>query len=111
MYVAQGTDIPDDVCVIPIEQKVHARALKKIAEWKNEGVNPLETLNVALDMTDSHPDLTEYDVILESAPLSKSYVPTTEQKVVHYPHSPHVGYMTYIGIESVLSTIPGSGLQ
>jgi len=62
MYVAQGTDIPDDVCVIPIEQKKYARALKRLAEWKM-GVNPLETLNVAYDMTDSHPDLTEYDVI------------------------------------------------
>jgi glycosyltransferase involved in cell wall biosynthesis len=89
MYVAQGTDIPDDVCVIPIEQKKYTQGLsKRLLEWKNEGVNPRETLNGALDMTDSHPDLTEYDVILESAPLSKSYVPTTEQKVVHYPHSP-----------------------
>jgi len=27
-------------------------------------------------------------VILESAPLSKSYVPEVDQRIVHYPHSP-----------------------
>lgn len=89
MYISSGTEIPDDVEVVPIRQGKYTRGLsKELLEWKNEGINPFETLNVALDMTDAHPDLDRYDVILESAPLSKSYVPTTEQKIIHYPHSP-----------------------
>jgi glycosyltransferase involved in cell wall biosynthesis len=89
MYVASGTDIPSDVSVVPIRQQKYVDgATSRFLEWKNEGLNPFETLNVALDMTDAHPDLSAYDVVLESAPLSKSYVPTTDQTVVHYPHSP-----------------------
>lgn len=89
MYVSSGTNFPGDVDVIPIRQAKYARGLSRhILEWKNEGMNPLETLNVALDMTDAHPDLQEYDVILESAPLSKHYVPGVDQTVIHYPHSP-----------------------
>ncbi|MFD1562996.1 glycosyltransferase [Haloarchaeobius amylolyticus] len=88
-YVAAGTDIPDDVTVIPFRQeKYTSLPWQPFLEWKNEGMNPLETLNVALDMTDAHPDLVGYDVILESAPLSKSYVPAVGQRIVHYPHSP-----------------------
>lgn len=89
MYIYRETDIPDDINIISINQKKYTKGIsKKFLEWKNEGVNPLETLSVALDMTDAHPDLVEYDIILESAPLSKSYVPTTDQRVIHYPHSP-----------------------
>ncbi|MFC4356337.1 glycosyltransferase [Halobium salinum] len=89
MYVARGTDIPSDVRVIPIRQSKYVTGpTSALLEWKNEGMNPLETLNVALDMTDAHPALSDYDVIFESAPLSKSYVPEVDQKVVHYPHSP-----------------------
>lgn len=89
MYVSSGTEIPDDVEVVPIRQDKYAGGVSKhVLEWKNEGMNPLETLSVALDMTDAHPDLREYDVILESAPLSKHYVPDVDQTVLHYPHSP-----------------------
>ncbi|QLG48851.1 glycosyltransferase [Natrinema halophilum] len=88
-YVAGGTDIPADVDVIPFQQsKYTSLPWRPLLEWKNEGMNPLETLNVALDITDAHPDLALYDVILESAPLSKYYVPQVGQRVVHYPHSP-----------------------
>ncbi|MFC6718633.1 glycosyltransferase [Natrialbaceae archaeon GCM10025810] len=88
-YVAEGTDLPSDVDVIPIRQsKYTSLPFGPALEWKNEGMNPLETLNVSLDLTDAHEDLAEYDVILESAPLSKSYVPTVDQRIVHYPHSP-----------------------
>jgi glycosyltransferase involved in cell wall biosynthesis len=88
-YVAEGTAIPDDVDVIPFRQsKYTSLPWRPFLEWKNEGMNPLETLNVALDMTDAHEDLTAYDVILESAPLSKYYVPEVGQRIVHYPHSP-----------------------
>ncbi|WP_211290214.1 glycosyltransferase [Natrinema ejinorense] len=88
-YVAEGTAIPDDVAVIPFQQsKYTSLPWRPLLEWKNEGMNPLETLHVALDMTDAHEALTEYDVILESAPLSKSYVPAVDQRIVHYPHSP-----------------------
>ncbi|UPV74291.1 glycosyltransferase [Halorussus limi] len=89
MYVSAGTNLPNDVEVIPIRQNKYARGLSKhLLEWKNEGMNPLETLSVALDMTDAHPDLQDYDVVLESAPLSKHYVPDVDQTVIHYPHSP-----------------------
>ncbi|WP_049921426.1 glycosyltransferase [Halopiger djelfimassiliensis] len=88
-YVADGTDLPDDVEVRPFRQsKYTSLPWRPLLEWRNEGMNPLETLNVALDITDAHEDLPEYDVILESAPLSKYYVPEVDQRVVHYPHSP-----------------------
>ncbi len=88
-YVAEGTDLPADVEVIPFRQsKYTSRPWNILLEWKNEGMNPLETLNVALDLTDAHDDLPAYDVVLESAPLSKFYVPTVDQRIVHYPHSP-----------------------
>ncbi len=89
MYVSSGTEIPGDVTVIPMRQEKYTKGLsKEVLEWKNQGMNPLETASVALDMTDAHPDLTDYDVVLESAPLSKNYVPTVDQRVIHYPHSP-----------------------
>ena len=89
MYVSSGTEVPPDVEVIPIQQEKYTSGVsKQFLEWRNEGMNPLETMSVAIDMTDAHPELVEYDVILESAPLSKNYVPTTDQKIIHYPHSP-----------------------
>ena len=89
MYVSNGTDIPDDVTVYAMRQsKYTSEPWRRFLEWRNEGMNPLETMNVALDMTDACDEVTEYDVILESAPLSKYYVPTTDQRIVHYPHSP-----------------------
>ncbi|GAA0297154.1 glycosyltransferase [Halarchaeum salinum] len=89
MYVAPETDIPEDVSIVPIHQSKYTNGLSgRLLEWQNEGMNPLETLSVALDMTDAHPDLTEYDVVLSSAPLSKNYVPSSDQRIVHYPHSP-----------------------
>jgi len=88
-YVAAGTDIPTDVTVVPFRQeKYTSLPWQPFLEWQNEGMNPLETLNVALDMTDAHPTLADYDVIVESAPLSKNYVPEVGQRIVHYPHSP-----------------------
>ena len=88
-YVSNGTDIPGDIDVIAFqEDKYLGWPQRRVLEWKNEGMNPIETLNVALDMTDACDEVTEYDVVLESAPLSKYYVPTTEQRIVHYPHSP-----------------------
>lgn len=89
MYVASGVELPDDVEVIPIAQSKYASGLSShLLEWKNEGMNPLETLSVAMDVTDGHPDLADYDVIVESAPLSKFYVPQADQTIIHYPHSP-----------------------
>ncbi|WP_227375466.1 glycosyltransferase [Haladaptatus halobius] len=89
MYVAEGVELPDDVRVVPIRQEKYTRGVSgRFLEWKNEGMNPLETLSVALDMTDAHDELAGYDVLVESAPLSKSYVPQVGQTVLHYPHSP-----------------------
>ena len=115
MYVYPGTDVPDDVEVIPIRQNKYTSGIsRRVLGWKNEGANPLETLSVAMDMTDAHPDLVEYDVILSSAPLSKNYVPTTDQRIVHYPHSPprwlydlfrdRMSSFDYPGIRFVLKT-------
>lgn len=89
MYVASGVKLPSDVEVIPMRQRKYTgRATGRLLEWKNEGMNPLETMSVAMDMTDAHPDLTDYDIIVESAPLSKFYVPNVDQTILHYPHSP-----------------------
>ncbi|WP_231184935.1 glycosyltransferase [Haladaptatus sp. DYF46] len=89
MYVADGVESPDDVTIVPIRQGKYTRGLSgHLLEWKNEGMNPLETMSVALDWTDAHDELANYDVVLESAPLSKSYVPPVDQTVLHYPHSP-----------------------
>lgn len=87
MYVAGGVDLPSDITVHELKPDKYTRGLSKYAlEWKNAGMNPLETLAVQLDMTDA--DLGGYDTVLSSAPLSKAYVPETGQRVVHYPHSP-----------------------
>ncbi|WP_423743355.1 glycosyltransferase (plasmid) [Haladaptatus sp. SPP-AMP-3] len=89
MYVAGDVAVPDDVTIVPIRQEKYTRGLSgRLLEWKNEGMNPLETLSVAVDLTDAHDELATYDVLLESAPLSKSYVPPVEQTILHYPHSP-----------------------
>ncbi|MFC6726597.1 glycosyltransferase, partial [Halobium palmae] len=88
MYVGD-VDLPDDVRVIPIRQSKYVTGpLSRLLGWKSGGMNPLEPLNVALDWTDAHPALTGYDVVFGSATLSKSYVPGSDQTVVHYPHSP-----------------------
>lgn len=89
MYVAGGTDIPDDVDVRPIRQDKYTHGISgHFLEWRNSGMNPLETTSVAIDMTEATTELEHYDVVLESAPLSKYYVPETDQRIIHYPHSP-----------------------
>ncbi|ELY76840.1 glycosyl transferase group 1 [Natrinema pallidum DSM 3751] len=90
-YVAAETELPPDIEVIPFQQsKYTSLPWRPLLEWKNEGMNPLETLHVALDLTDAHPALTEYDVVLESAPLSKYYVPDVGQRIVHYLSLIHI---------------------
>ncbi len=89
MYIADGTDVPTDVTIEPILQSKYTTGISGyLLEWKNGGMNPLETMNVAVDITQATEALTEYDVVLESAPLSKYYVPETSQRIIHYPHSP-----------------------
>ncbi|SEA38013.1 Glycosyltransferase involved in cell wall bisynthesis [Haloplanus vescus] len=89
MYVAEGTALPEDVTVYAMRQSKYTSGLSgQLLEWKNSGMNPFETTSVAIDMTQGVDELGEYDVLLESAPLSKYYVPDTHQRVVHYPHSP-----------------------
>lgn len=88
-YVAADVEIPSDIDVVPIRQRKYTTGLSgRLLEWTNEGMNPLETMSVAMDLTDAHPALAHYDVVLESAPLSKYYVPTVDQTILHYPHSP-----------------------
>ena len=88
-YVAGGTDVPDDVDVIPIRQSKYTRGISgRLLEWRNSGMNPIETTSVAIDISEGCDELTEYDIVLESAPLSKYYVPEVDQRIVHYPHSP-----------------------
>jgi glycosyltransferase involved in cell wall biosynthesis len=88
-YVADGVDLPRDVRVIPFRQSKYVTGpTSGLLEWKSGGMNPLEPPSVAFDVSDAHPALPDYDVVFESGTLSKSYVPTSEQTVVHYPHSP-----------------------
>lgn len=88
-YVASDVEVPPDVTVVPIRQRKYTTGLSgHLLEWANEGANPLETMSVAMDLTDAHPALTDFDVVFESAPLSKGYVPTVDQTIIHYPHSP-----------------------
>jgi len=89
MYVDNGVDVPDDVEVYSIRQKKYTKGLSgRLLDWRNGGMNPFESASVGIDMTEGTPDLEAYDVLLESGPLSKYYVPTTDQRIVHYPHSP-----------------------
>lgn len=89
MYVAKNTDIPSDVDVRTIKQSKYTSGLSgRLLEWRNSGMNPFETTSVAIDMTEGNSELEKYDVLLESAPLSKYFVPATHQRIVHYPHSP-----------------------
>nr|WP_234402871.1 glycosyltransferase [Halarchaeum acidiphilum] len=89
MYVADDVDVPDDVEVYAMRQSKYITGLTgRLLEWKNGGMNPLEPASVAIDMTEGVASLTDYDVLLESGPLSKYYVPGVDQRVVHYPHSP-----------------------
>jgi glycosyltransferase involved in cell wall biosynthesis len=89
MYVAGGTEIPDDVTVYAMRQSKYTDGLSgRLLEWRNSGMNPFETTSVAIDMTQGVDELAEYDILLESGPLSKYYVPETHQRIVHYPHSP-----------------------
>lgn len=105
-YVAEGTELPEDVTVHRIVQEKYTRGLSgRLLEWRNEGSNPLETLAVALDATTATPHLREYDVVLASAPLSKQYVPEADQTVLHYPHSPP--RWLYDLYTNRLSSLPG----
>jgi len=89
MYVADGIDIPGDVDVRPLRQRKYTHGLSGyLLEWQNNGMNPLETMNVAIDITEGTEELEQYNIVFESAPLSKYYVPGTHQRIVHYPHSP-----------------------
>jgi glycosyltransferase involved in cell wall biosynthesis len=89
MYVAGETDVPDDIDVRPLRQSKYTRGVSgRLLEWRNSGMNPLETTSVAVDITQGCDELADYDIVLESAPLSKYYVPAVNQRTVHYPHSP-----------------------
>lgn len=89
MYVAGETDVPDDIDVRPLRQSKYTRGVSgRLLEWRNSGMNPLETTSVAVDIAQGCDELADYDIVLESAPLSKYYVPAVNQRTVHYPHSP-----------------------
>lgn len=89
MYVSPSVreKIPDDIDVRTIKQSKYTGVISgRLLKWSSEGMNPLESLNVALDMASA--DLDQYDVVFESSPLCKSYVPSPQQSIIHYPHSP-----------------------
>lgn len=89
MYVADEVDVPEDVSIHSIHQSKYASGVSgRILEWKSSGMNPLESASVAMDLTQGTSELDQYDTLLESGPLSKYYVPRTNQTVIHYPHSP-----------------------
>jgi glycosyltransferase involved in cell wall biosynthesis len=88
MYVSEGVELPSDVEVIPLMQSKYTRGLSQFSlAWKPGGANPLEPVSVMIDMAGIEP-LHAYDVVFESGPLSKSYVPQPGQTVLNYPHSP-----------------------
>lgn len=89
MYVADGVYIPEDIEVRAIRQEKYTSGISGLfLEWRTSGMNPLEPTSVGIDMTEGTSELTEFDTLLESGPLSKYYVPETNQRIVHYPHSP-----------------------
>lgn len=89
MYIEDDVAVPETVEVRPMRQSKYTSGISgRLLEWRNNGMNPLESASVAFDMTEGVSALDEYDVLLESGPLSKYYVPNTTQRVVHYPHSP-----------------------
>jgi glycosyltransferase involved in cell wall biosynthesis len=75
-YLDQGVEI------IPFQQE------KYIDSWKSKFIKRegLETLFISLDFETL--DLSDYDIVVSSHVLTKSYVPTPDQKVIHYCHSP-----------------------
>ena len=86
---AARAELPDDVEVIPFRQGKYTGVVgSRLFAWRNEGLNPLEVLAVALDLTDAADALADYDRLLLSGPLSKGYVPSVGQEIYHYPHSP-----------------------
>ncbi|MFC7166113.1 glycosyltransferase [Halospeciosus flavus] len=89
MYVADGVEVPDDVEIRAMRQDKYTTGVSGLfLEWRTGGMNPLEPTSVGIDMTEGTTELTEFDTLLESGPLSKYYVPETDQRIVHYPHSP-----------------------
>ncbi|GGL22019.1 mannosyltransferase [Halarchaeum grantii] len=89
MYVADDVDVPDDVEVYAMRQSKYTTGLSgRLLDWRNGGMNPFESASVGIDMTEGVAELEAYEVLLESGPLSKYYVPAADQRVVHYPHSP-----------------------
>ena len=89
MYVDKDVEIPDDIEVYAMRQEKYTTGLSgRLLDWHNGGMNPLESASVGIDMTEGVTEVEAYDVLLESGPLSKYYVPTTTQRIVHYPHSP-----------------------
>lgn len=89
MYVHKAVDVPDDIDVHAMRQAKYTTGLSgRLLDWRNGGMNPLESTSVGIDMTQGVTELESYDILLESGPLSKYYVPTTTQRIIHYPHSP-----------------------
>jgi len=89
MYVADSVDVPGDVTVYAMRQSKYTTGVSQYPlKWRNGGLNPFESASVAFDMTEGVDRLSDYDVLLESGPLSKYYVPDSDQRIVHYPHSP-----------------------
>jgi glycosyltransferase involved in cell wall biosynthesis len=89
MYVSNDVDVPDDIEVYSMRQSKYTTGVSGyFLDWRNGGMNPLESASVGIDMTEGVAKLETYDILLESGPLSKYYVPTTNQRIIHYPHSP-----------------------
>ncbi len=88
MYRSPDVEIPDEISVHTIQQSKYQHGISKYPlAWKNEGMNPVEPVSVMVDMAGAK-ELHEYDVVFESGPLAKSYVPAPGQTILNYPHSP-----------------------
>ena len=89
MYVGDWNAIPEDVTIRPLRQSKYTDGVTGFfLKWRNSGMNPFEMTSLAFDITEGNNELAEYDIILASGALSKYYVPETNQRIVHYPHSP-----------------------
>jgi glycosyltransferase involved in cell wall biosynthesis len=93
-FVAPEVEIPDDVEVTPLKQSKYSSSLvsrlpgsSKLAGTSNFLGREVRFINQVLDFSDAD-ELLGFDVIVGSGNASKHYTPTTEQKIVHYTHTP-----------------------
>lgn len=111
MYVNPDWEQPDDITIHTLQQDRYTTGLTgKLLEWKESGGNPLEGLGVMIDMAEASEELEQYDVILQSGSMAKSYLPAPHQTIINYPHSPPRWLYDLYRERINRTSIPGVGL-